>query len=355
MSGFWLGLWLALQAQTIKIGVVVPLSSELRGDAEAVTKGVELAIQQAQDLPVKVEMVVKDDRADPKAAIRAAEQLAQDPTVVAVVGHYNSSTTLAAAPVYNREKLVAISPSATSPIISQAGPYLYRVVPSDAFQGQALARFAVEDLGAQKIAILHDQDDYGKGLAFFFSREARRRGAEIVGKFPVTPDELGPPARAALQAKPDLIFIACVYATAAPICHFLRSARFPGVILGGDGLISEMFLKEAGKAAEGVYHTLYTDPGSWRMQNFRRQFEKAFGHPPIFWAAFAYDAAGLILAALREGHTSREEVKAYLDLLGKKLPPYPGVTGDIAFNQEGDILRGILIARIENGKRALVK
>lgn len=355
MSGLWLGLWLLLQAQTVKIGVVAPLSSDLRGDAEALIKGVQLAVQQAQDLPVRVEVVVEDDRADPRAAVRAAERLAQDPAVIAVVGHYNSSTTLAAAPVYNREKLVAISPSATSPVITQAGPYLYRVVPSDAFQGQALARFAVEDLGARRIAIIHDDDDYGKGLAFFFAREARRKGAEIAGKFPVTPEEIGPSVRAALRAEPDLVFVACVYATAALVCRLLKGAGFTGHILGGDGLISDMFLKEAGKAAEGVYHTLYADPGSWRLQRFRELFQKTYGNPPILWAAFAYDAAGLILAAIREGRTTREGVKAYLDLLGKKLPPYPGVTGDIAFNESGDVLRGILIARIRNGKRVLVK
>ncbi len=130
---------------------------------------------------------IMDDSGRPEVAIRIAQQLADDPAVVAVVGHLTSSASLAAGRVYGeaRRPLVMISPSASSPDLSGVNPYMFRVCPSDLSHGAQLARYARQLLSAQRVGVIFLDDDYGRGLRLSFTAEFKRLGGDIVEADPM--------------------------------------------------------------------------------------------------------------------------------------------------------------------------
>jgi branched-chain amino acid transport system substrate-binding protein len=125
-------------------------------------------------------LVILEDGGEPDSAVRVATRLV-DSGVVAVIGHIYSSTTLAAAPVYNNphNPVLQISPSATSPLITQAGPYTFRVCPSDLQYGGALAHFVQHNLRLTRGAVLYVNNDYGRGVRRTFEREFSLLSGEV--------------------------------------------------------------------------------------------------------------------------------------------------------------------------------
>src|SRR5690606_20385342 len=124
--------------------------------------------------------------ANPERAIEVAMELRDNPSVVAVVGHVNSNATLAAADFYNDDErgLIAISPASSSPLITDAGPWIFRVCPSDLLHGPALARWAYERLGARRAVVLYSNDEYGRGVIQSFGDTFQASGGEVVSNDP---------------------------------------------------------------------------------------------------------------------------------------------------------------------------
>src|SRR5436190_18953577 len=124
---------------------------------------------------------IMDDSGRPDVAIRIAQQLAEDPAVVVVIGHLNSSASLAAGRIYGegRRPLVMISPSASSPDLSGLNPFVFRVCPSDLSHGAQLAHYARQALSAKRVGVIYLDDDYGRGLRLSFAAEFKRLGGTI--------------------------------------------------------------------------------------------------------------------------------------------------------------------------------
>ncbi|WP_278673628.1 ABC transporter substrate-binding protein, partial [Acidaminococcus fermentans] len=170
----------------IKIGVAVPLTGASAEDGNAVKNGAALAVKLANADPSmkgkKIELVAEDDKGDPSEAATVANKLAQDKSISAVIGHYNSSCTLAGAPIYNRAEVVEISPGSSAAAVTKAGPYTFRVITTDAVQGASLMKWAVNDLKYKNIAILYENTDYGNGLADVVSKAAKDLNANVVAQ-----------------------------------------------------------------------------------------------------------------------------------------------------------------------------
>ncbi len=347
------------EVRTLKIAVAVPLSVEyLQPEPQFICDGVELAVEEANRRSSNYFFIVQavDDKADKRTALNVAKKLGRNREIIGVVGHFNSSATLTAAIMYNRYRLVAISPASTSPRISQAGRYIFRVVPSDADQGRKLAEYARRGLGVSRAVVIYDNDDYGRGLSYFFCREFRTMRGEIVAKiaFIKGVTNLYAALKAIKRKNPDLLFVAGVPYTCA---HAFRVADSIGLRvkkMGGDGCMPQSFREMAGRHAEGVYHSMFVDTRTSRYRDFVRRFKAKFRKSPSIWAAFAYDAANLIIKAVQERGASRENVRRYLIAIGRSVPVYKGVTGEIQFNAHGDLERDILIARVVNGKPKII-
>ncbi|MCI5133201.1 MAG: branched-chain amino acid ABC transporter substrate-binding protein, partial [Candidatus Electrothrix sp. EH2] len=162
-------------AETIKIGVAGALSGDLASYGLPTARAAELV---AEDLNAhggingaKVELLVEDDACKPEIATNTATKLVSE-GAVAVIGHICSSATKAALPIYNEANMIVISPSATDSELTKSGDYptFYRTIAPNDAQAGAIVNFTVDNLKAQKVAIIHDKGDYGKGLA----EDARR-------------------------------------------------------------------------------------------------------------------------------------------------------------------------------------
>ncbi len=302
-----------------------------------------------------LELVLRDDYADPDSAVFIAGDL-YDSGVSAVVGHLFSGTTLAAAPVYNggTDPVAAISPSSSSPEVSAAGDHTFRVCPSDLAHGAALAHWVRERLGFERGAVLYLNDQYGRGIRQTFVEQFLRQGGQLVSVDPYLGDrpEVGPYLdRIARNRNIQFLVVAGNRGEAEEV---LRQARRRGItvpILGGDGLEG---IEGAGALAEGVYltsayfPTLPTGANRRFVDAYRRKYPGA--GMPNQPAAATYDAIHLLRTVIARAGTDRQAVRRALAGVGSETPAYEGVTGVVAFDAAGDVPdQNVYIGRVHDG------
>ena len=300
-------------------------------------------------------LIERDDFANPDSAVRVAEELYSS-EAVAVVGHLFSGTTLAAAPIYNggNRPLVAITPSSSAPEVSDAGPYTFRMCPSDLAHGAALARWVTDRLQLKQGGVFYLDDDYGRGIRQSFTKNLHDRGGKTVGMEPylgTTPDVAPQLERLAKLQRPQFLFVAGNRPDAESILRGARALNLQVPMLGGDGLEG---IEEAGPLAEGTYVSAAYHPSLNTPAN--RKFVAAYAakYPdapvPNQPAAATYDAVNLLARAIEEGGPNRESVRRALDRVGHGAAAFEGATGKIAFDSLGDVPdKQVYITVVRNG------
>ncbi len=290
----------------------------------------------------RLELVAKDDYADPDSAVFVATDLYES-DVSAVIGHLFSGETLAASPVYNGgiDPVAAISPSSSSPEVTSAGEYTFRVCPSDLAHGAALAQWVRDRLKLQRGALFYLNDQYGRGIRQTFVQEFIRRGGELASMDPYLGDRPDVAAYLDRVARDKRIEFLVVAGNRSEAEEIIRQARRRGLgvpVLGGDGLEG---IQEAGALAEGVYLTsayfpnLRTDANQRFVDAYRRKYPDA-GFPNQV-AAATYDAVYLLRDVIARAGSERESVRRALAGVGSATPPFEGVTGTVAFDAAGDV------------------
>ena len=345
-----------LSSETVRLGLAGSLSDPVGAPMK---RAAELAVEEINATGGvagrRLELVQRDDYADADSAVFVAADL-YDAGVSAVVGHLFSSTTLAAAPVYNggKDPLAALSPSSSSPDVSTAGDYTFRLCPSDLAHGTALARWVYDSLRLTRGAVLYLNDQYGRGVRQSFVRDFTRRGGTLVSIDPYlgdTPD-VGPYLdRLARLGKPEFILVAGNRSDAEEV---LRQARTRGLqmpVLGADGLEG---IEEAGAIADGVYFssayfpTLNTPRNRAFLQAYRKRFPSA--GLPNQPAAATYDAIYLLRDVIARVGPDRTAVRQELARVGNSAPAFKGVTGIVAFDVRGDVPnQNVYIGVVEDG------
>ena len=300
-------------------------------------------------------LIERDDFANPDSAVRVAEELYSS-EAVAVVGHLFSGTTLAAAPIYNggNRPLVAITPSSSAPELSDAGPYTFRMCPSDLAHGAALARWVTDRLQFKQGGVFYLDDDYGRGIRQAFTANLENRGGKLVGMEPylgTTPDVAPQLERLAKLQRPQFLFVAGNRPDAESILRGARALGLQVPMLGGDGLEG---IEEAGPLSEGTYVSAAYHPSLNTPAN--RKFVAAYAakYPdapvPNQPAAATYDAVYLLARAIEEGGPSRESVRRALDRVGHGAAAFEGATGRIVFDSLGDVPdKQVYITVVRNG------
>jgi branched-chain amino acid transport system substrate-binding protein len=302
----------------------------------------------------RLALIEENDYGDADSAVVVATRLYQT-DAVAVIGHLYSGTTLAAAPVYNGgdNPIVAISPSSSSPEVSHAGDYTFRVCPSDFAHGAALARWVRERLGLSRGTVLYLNDQYGRGVRERFAAEFSRRGGELVAVAPYlgdTPDVAAYMARMAQDGRSQFVVVAGNRSEAEEVLRQMQSRGIDVPLLGADGLEG---IEEAGDLAEGVYETLAYLPiiDTPENQRFVETYRTRYtGEPlPNQPAAASYDAVHLLARVIEDAGADRERIREGLTAVNEAAP-FQGVTGTIAFDSLGDVpTRDVHVAVVRNG------
>ena len=360
------GLWSCAAAaqEVVKIGVAGPLSGEIAHLGKAMENGVALAIEDLNARGMTIgggkvvfKMQSEDDAADPKQGTAVAQKLV-DSGVKAVIGHANSGTTVPASRIYNAGGVPQISPSATTPLYTrQKFAGALRVVANDNMLGGSLGRYAVEQLGARRIAVIDDRSAYGQGVAdeFIKSAQAFVPGLKIVGReFTTAKASDFTAILTSIRAKkPDLVFFGGMDATAGGILRQMKALGMELRFMGGDGICTEALpaLAGAGMRDGAVYcaEAGGVDAAHEKaVDDFVARFHARFHSDIQTYAPYAYDATMTVAAAMQQAG-SIDPVE-YLPVLRRIR--YPGLTGMIRFDGNGDIRDGALtVSTYRSGKK----
>ncbi len=339
----------------IVIGIAGPFG-QARG--ASMLRAAELAVKEVNAAGGlrgrSVELLALDDSANNDVAVRVAQRFYDDRRVVAVVGHLTSGTTLAAAPIYGggRLPLPVISPSASSPELSDAGPSVFRICPDDLAHGEALAALARDRLLARRVAILFHDDAYGRGIRASFSRVFLRLGGTVVSDDPFLPSiPTFEPYLERLRRRggADVIMVAGTREVAVRILATLDSLGITTPVIGGDALTGI----EAAAGGREVYvsASYLADRPSDRNAAFLAAYREVSSDPPDHRGAGSYDIIHLLARAIAEAGPNRSAIQRYLTGVGTRSPAYDGVTGTIAFDEQGDVPeKQVWIGAVRDGR-----
>jgi len=327
----------------IQIGVAAnftdPLSLPIRYGAQLAAEEINAAGGVNGRL---IELVEREDYADTDSAVVVATDFYNSP-VVAVVGHGFSGPTLAAAPIYNggADPLLEIAPAASAPAVSSAGPYTFRVCPSDLAHGAALARWSRERLGLTRGAILYTNSEYGRGIRTAFEQEFASMQGTVIGAYPYlgdTPDVSPYIDLLSRNARAQFMVIAGYDLDARTILTEARAKGLTIPAMGGDGLEQ---IALAGPVANGTYVTSSYFPQTDTPANrrfvaaYRKRFPDA-GDPNGSGAA-AYDIVHMLAETMARVGTDRQAVRDAFAGIGTTTPAHEGAMGTIAFDENGDV------------------
>jgi len=295
-------------------------------------------------------VITRDDSGDGPQAARIAQEFVGNESISAVIGHVNSSGMLAAAPIYDGE-LAAVATSATSPDLSGISSWVFRVISSDSLNGIALAnfasRFGQRGPTSVSVAVLYENNTYGRGLADSFRRSFH---GDILSLDPINADlPTAEPYIAFLKTrKPKIVFVAGRVASGLKILQEAKRQGFNPIFVGGDGWQG---ILEDTATSEGTYIGMSFTPEdpSPRARTFVAAFKKKFNSVPDAHAALAYDATYLIAQALKAKGPDRRAVRDYLRSLNRETA-YAGLTGPAYFEDTGDpVGMRFRVLRVHNG------
>ena len=356
---------LAPAQEVVKIGHSAAVTGPVSYFGKDTENGARMAIEALNSRGVVVggkkvrfELMAEDDGGDPKQATNVAQKLV-DARVNGVVGHETSGTTIPASKIYHQAGIPQISPSSTSPKYTQQGfNTAFRVVANDVQLGQALGRYAVGNVGAQRVAVIDDRTAYGQGLAVEFARSLQQQGAKVVAR-EFTHDkatDFNAILTKIRAIKPDLVFFGGMSSVAGPMLRQMKQLGMNTRMMGGDGICSDEIHKLSGGAmADGQVFCAEAGgvdaAGKAAMDNFRAAYKKRFGIEVQINAPYAYDAVMTMAAAMtKAGSTAPAK---YLPVLARI--EHKGVTGLVAFDAKGDIRDGtITLYTFKGGRRTVL-
>lgn len=334
---------LAVAADTIKIGVMAPLTGAWANEGQEMKQIVELLAEEinAKDglLGQKIEVITEDDGGDPKTAALAAQRLSTQGATI-VIGTYGSAVTEASQNIYDEAKIIQIATGSTAVRLTEKNlKYFFRTCPRDDDQGKVIAKTILEQ-GYKKVAILHDNSTYSKGLADETKGQLEGK-VEIVFYDALTPGENDySTILTKLQAaQPDLIFASTYYPETGLLLRQKKQMGWNVQLMGGDSNSNPDLIKIAGPESAAGYLMICppvpADLPTEEAKAFLAAYQKKFnGVPGSIWAVLAGDA---LLVAV-EGIKGANGVDAdqVADYLHTKLKDFPGLTGKLSFNEKGD-------------------
>jgi len=340
---------ISTQANTIKIASVSPLSGSQAGLGEMIKLGAQLAVEESvpwfKEQGYNLVFSPQDDQASPDVGVATARRLVNDKDVLGVVGHLNSGVAIPSSEVYKEYNLAMVSPANTHPQITDRGyPTVSRICGRDDVQGPVGADFAVNELGAKRIFVVHDKTTYGQGVAEAFRKKALSLGAQVVG-FDGTEE------RSNFQSlilrmrvmRPDLIYFGGIYDQGGVLLKQMRERGITGTYLGPDAMDSSEFVKIAQDAVIGAYYTTVAGPVDQfpAAKAYSERFTARFKKSPESYALYGFDSANVLIDALKTWvleNPGKVPTRAQVTEAVRKVT-IDGITGSIAFDEKGDRLK----------------
>lgn len=348
----------------IKIGMVYELTGNTASYGTSAANGAKLAFKAINAgggvLGKPIQLVTADNKGEPSESANAMTKVITQDKVVAITGVTVSSCGIAASAVAEANKIPFVVAAAVNPKVTvdertkKVKDYTFRACFIDSFQGVVGVNFAVNSLKAKNVAIMTDNaSDYSKGLVGIFREEFVKKGGKIVAEEAyLQKDQDYKPILTKIKAQnPDLIYIPGYYEDVGKVIKQARELGLNMPILGADAWDSPVLVELAGPGP--LNNTFFTNFYSVEDKNptsnkFVEAYKKEYGAIPDSMAAMGYDAANLLVDAIKRAG-SVEAVKVRDALAGTKK--FNSVSGEMSLNETHDAVRGVVIIEMKNGKQ----
>ncbi|MCI8464249.1 MAG: ABC transporter substrate-binding protein [Lachnospiraceae bacterium] len=349
-------------SDTIKIGVGVPMTGGSAELGKRVFNGAELAVEEINEAGgvngKKIELVSMDDKADPKEAANVAKLFVADEEIIACIAGYNSSCTLSGAPIYNDAGLVHIAVGSSSPKVSEAGDYTFRVWNSDIYRASFDLDLII-NAGYEKIGIIYQNDDFGQGALKVAQDSLKEKGIEPLvaeGYLLGETIDFNTVITKMMDADCEAVF---AIADETELAAFAKQCAQQGYkpFISATGTYNPSVISLGGDAVEGMVGDGYFDPDNMpekAVEFFDKYNEKYSANgerteDPT--SPCAYAAIYMIKAAVEDGAKTREDVQKYL----ADLKDFDTVVGSLSYDENGDVKIPLVAIQIKDGAFAAYK
>lgn len=344
-------------AEPIKVGEFACLTGKDATFGQSQHKGIVLALEEINAaggvLGRPLEVISEDNQSKPGESATVAKKLISREKVVALLGEVTSGRSLEVAPLAQAAKIPMIATGATNPKVTQTGNHVFRVCFIDDFQGTVMAKFALSELKAKKVATLTSvSSPYSVGLAKFFKETFTAGGGVIAAeqKFSEGDKDFRAQLTAIKAAGVDAVFVPGYYTEAALIARQARSLGLTIPLFGGDGWESEKLLEIGGEALNQCYYSTHFTPENQdaAVAQFVKKFKARWnGETPDAYAALGYDALYILVDAIKragvtEGPKLREAIAS--------TTAFSGASGVTTLDKDRNASKPATIIAIVDGK-----
>jgi branched-chain amino acid transport system substrate-binding protein len=344
------------------IAFVGPLTGDAANLGIYIRDGAKTAVDEFNKANPGIKITLKefDTQGDPAQAPTVLDKYINDTKILGLVGPAFSGETKAVLPTLEENKLVMVSASATNtklPDVVPNGKSFHRVLPDDAAQAAGVVKYLDKTLKPKTIAIVHDNSEYGKGLAVDQLAAQLPATIKVVATEAIDPksQDYSAAVNAVKAANPEVVFFGGYYEAAGRLKKQLADAGVTAKFISGDGSLDSGFVKAAGAAADGAllscpcYFASDASPG--KLGEFAKAYTALNGTVPGTYSTEAFDSANILMTGIKAGNTTREKLRDYVESL--KKVDY-AISKDVTFVDNGNIAaQGIFIFEVKGGKIVL--
>lgn len=350
----------AAGARTYTIGFVGALTGDNANLGLNIRDAIRVAIEQEnQAAGPKIRMKEFDTAGDPAQASTIKDRFLTDREVLGIVGPAFSGETKALIPSIQDAGLVMISASATNkdlPTVVPNASVFHRVIADDALQAQGIVEYLAKDT-PRSLTVVHDNTEYGKGLADDAITQARAKNITLTGAAEIVDpkaQDFSATVNKIRSTNPSHVFYGGYYAEAGRFRKQLTDANVKPIFVSGDGSLDNGFISAAGAAAaEGSRLTcpcnLALETSTGKLKTFYDDFKRIVGKEPGLYSPEAYDAAKILIAGIKAGNTDRPKLLEYVEGLGR----VDGISKSIEFEPNGNLKsKTFFVFEVKGGKIA---
>lgn len=346
---------------TIKIAVAGPMTGDNAEYGIGFTNAANLMAAKWNDekggvLGKKIEIVQYDDKNSSEEAATIAQKIVGEKDIAGVIGHFASGVCLTAAPIYQQNQIIEISPSASHPDYAGVGDYIFRNNTVISAEAAASINIATEKLGHKKIGVISIMTDWGTNTAGIINDLVADMGGdiEIVAHEEVVEgsDDYSPAITKLNQAGAEVVICAGMYNLVAPVAKQYKQVNPDIDVIGFSNAYSNQLIELGGDAVEGVCFPVifFSESDDEAVKSYVEEYTTKYGAAPSALTSQAYDSVGMLLTAIEEaGTTDSATVRDTLNSI-----TYPGVTGETKFDENGEVQKQFLNVTIEDGKFKLM-
>lgn len=332
----------------IKIGAVYSQTGNIAPYGQKAIQGLKLALDEANSEETLFELVLEDAKSTPKDAVSAFNKLMLSDVSI-VIGPESSGLAMAVAPIAKKKEVVLFAPTVASKDFPSSSKWAFRNWPRAELLTKKMADYLNDDQSISRVALMYINNDMGNSYANSFKPQYTGLGGEIAIEESYNPDETS--FKSALlrikEANVDALYLIGQIEMGQVIkqMHEIGMGELP--VYSGIGIEDPKVIEIAGSLANGIIYTApYFERETKKGQEYAEAFSNKYGAESDIFAASTYDATRIIIDILKKGKTSPEEIREAL----LKVENYPGITGLITIEENGDVNKSIAVKEVVNGE-----